>query len=217
METNDYKGFWRFIKFLHENGFLNHVIVIGSWAEHIYQQAGLLKDFKTTLRTLDIDFLVKNKMIPKEKMNLPKEARENGFLVQQDCLTKNSKVYMLEENLEIEFLIDQKGKGIDPVMETNLGVHAQALRNMSILSENTVKVNVFGYDITIPIPEAYIIHKMIINKDRKNKAEKDKESIKNLFCYINQDKFLELFNELGSRSKKKVDDYMNENLNNNMF
>jgi len=52
MESN-FKGFWKFIKFLQEGGFLNHVIVIGSWAEHIYQQSGLLNDYKATLRTLD--------------------------------------------------------------------------------------------------------------------------------------------------------------------
>jgi len=119
---------------------------------------------------------------------------------------------MLEENMGIEILIEQKGSGIDPVLETNLGVNAQALRNMSILSDNTTKANVLGYAITVPMPEAYIIHKMVINKERKEKAEKDAESILNLFDHIDKDKLLKVYDELDAKSKGKVREFMSKKM-----
>lgn len=211
METN-YKGFWNFIKFLDENKFLEYVIVIGSWAEYIYQQAGILNEYKANLRTLDIDFLVKNKMLPKDKINLPKAARENGYIVRQDVYLETSKIYMVEESLEVEFLIEQKGSGLDPIIKTNIGVNAQALRNMDVLSSNTIKTNVFDYSLTVPVPEAYILHKMVINRERKGKTEKDKEGILNLFNHINKDKFLEIYDSLGSKPKVKVNEFMEKEM-----
>ena len=47
-----------------------------------------------------------------------------------------------------------------------------------------------GYKINIPEPSAYILHKMIINHNRKpiEKREKDIEKVKNLLFYIKDDK-----------------------------
>ena len=202
--NNNYNGFWKFIKFLDDEGFLKYVIVIGSWAEYIYQQADLLSGYKANLRTLDVDFLVKNKLIPKEKMNLQKEAKEKGYIVHQDVILNTSKIYMIEDNLEIEFLIDQKGSGIKPIIETNIGVNAQALRNLAILSDNIVNVRILDYNISVPVPEAYILHKMLINRERGNKAQKDIEGILNLFPYIDKIKFFELYNTLKLKSKPKL-------------
>ena len=35
MDERQYKDFWKFIKLLSDNGLLEHVIVIGSWAEYL--------------------------------------------------------------------------------------------------------------------------------------------------------------------------------------
>lgn len=42
MDELRYKDFWKFIKLLSDNGLLGHVIVIGSWAEYVYAQGGVL-------------------------------------------------------------------------------------------------------------------------------------------------------------------------------
>ena len=44
MEIRQYKEFWDLINFLHENELLEFIILIGSWAEYIYAQSGLLDD-----------------------------------------------------------------------------------------------------------------------------------------------------------------------------
>ena len=45
------REFSRFIKLLSDNDCLEHVILIGSWAEFVYQETGLLKDFDSNIKT----------------------------------------------------------------------------------------------------------------------------------------------------------------------
>jgi len=54
--NNIKKIFWKTIKILEKNKFLEHVILIGSWAEYIYEVSGYLKGFEANLKTKDIDF-----------------------------------------------------------------------------------------------------------------------------------------------------------------
>lgn len=39
------KEFSRFIKLLNDNECLEHVILVGSWAEYVYQETGVLTGF----------------------------------------------------------------------------------------------------------------------------------------------------------------------------
>lgn len=52
-------------------GYLKHAILVGSWAEFAYREAGILPGFVPTIRTLDVDFLVRNLRRP----NPPGEPR----------------------------------------------------------------------------------------------------------------------------------------------
>ena len=63
------KIFWETIKIFKKNNVLKHVVLIGSWAEHIYEVSDYLKDFKANLKTKDIDF-------DEEKAPLIKKAFE---------------------------------------------------------------------------------------------------------------------------------------------
>ena len=47
-----------FLRVLDEAGCLEHVILIGSWAEFMYAQAEILRGFSPNIRTRDVDFLV---------------------------------------------------------------------------------------------------------------------------------------------------------------
>lgn len=83
-----HKDFWSFIRLLDEHGLLGHLTLIGSWAEYIYAQAGLLPDFAANLRTLDIDFLVRNRKKPIPDISLAGIAREAGYVIDHDILTQ---------------------------------------------------------------------------------------------------------------------------------
>ena len=187
MEEMNYQAFWKFIKLLHDNDLLEHVIVIGSWCEYIYAQGGVLPDYSAMIRTLDIDFLVKNKRKPTEKVNLSTIAQENGYIVDYDVMNETTKIYT-PDLMEIEFLIEQKGSGVDPVIQTNLGVNAQALHHVGMLKQHTITVPLFDMNITVPTPEAYAVHKVVINESRGKKSEKDMNAVQNILSYLNRER-----------------------------
>ena len=167
MDNMNYQSFWKFIKLLHDNDLLQHVELIGSWCEYLYAQSGALKGFDANIRTLDIDFLVKNMRRPTKKVSLSAIASQSGYTIDKDVLTGTTKIYT-PDLMEIEFLIEQKGAAKEPVLDTNIGVSAQALHHVSILKTYSMQIDMFGMSITVPTPEAYAIHKIIINGQRGN-------------------------------------------------
>ena len=146
------------------------------------------------MRTLDVDFLIKNLRRPAKKANLLTIAADNGYTIDHDYLTGTTKIYT-PDLMEIEFLIEQKGSGVEPVLETNIGVTAQALHHMHVLKEFSIDLNVFD------------MHKIIINEQRGKKSEKDKQSIEHLMPYLNKDKFEEITETLSKAEKKIVEKY----------
>lgn len=208
MEDIKYKDFWELIKFLDHNGLLDHVIVVGSWAEYLYAQSGTLDGFISNLRTLDIDLLITNINKPSPNVNITKIMHELGYTIDEDRISGTTKIYT-PGFMEIEFLVTQRGSGIKSVLSTNLGVNAQAIRNLNILKDNCILVQVFDFNISVPLPEAYVIHKAIINKERLIKAEKDRDSIKNLLPYINKDTVLRIFEGLTKKTEESNYEFAN--------
>ena len=209
MNDMKYKDFWAFIKLLNDNQLLDHIILIGSWAEYVYAQSGILQEYSANLRTLDIDFLIKNMRIPQQAVNIPALAKEMGYTVAQDVLEGTTKIYT-PDLMEIEFLIAQKGKGDRRVMKTSMGVYAQALRHLSPMLNNTIAIELFDFSITVPSPESYVIHKMIINKDRGVKKEKDQETINSLFPYLDSEQFNMIVGQLTLKESKLVNEYIEQ-------
>ena len=203
--------FLKFIKLLDNNGCLSHVILVGSWAEFLYNKANLLPKFVSNLRTLDVDFMVKNIHKPKEKIDIVKLARDDGFLVEKDRLFGTTKI-INPEGLEIEFIIAKRGAGSEASVKTNLGVTAQSLRHLDILSKYTKTVEFFNMDIEVPLPEAFVIHKIIINNERKDKKEKDKISINSIYQHIDKTKFNEIYETLTLKEQKIVTEYVEKNV-----
>ena len=59
MTSIQQKEFLDFITLLDENGLLPHVVLVGSWAEYLYQHGNVLDGFISAAKTLDIDFLIR--------------------------------------------------------------------------------------------------------------------------------------------------------------
>ena len=77
----------------------------------------------------------------------------------------------------LEFLVLEKGRGIDkPFPLPKLGINAVALRFLSFLSANTIKVKVEDFYVTLPHPANFALHKLIIfqRRLRQDKAIKDR-------------------------------------------
>jgi hypothetical protein len=172
------------IRTLQDVGALKHVIVVGSWAEYVYQESNAL-NFRSSLKTHDMDLLVPNINRPRETIDLVAALERQGFELRQspEGLMKFDK----DGLIDVEFLAREIGQGqIEPYKVNSLGVTAQGLRNMDILTENTMTAHVDGFDIIVPRPEAYVLHKLVINEDRKPdyKKEKDIEAVKNVLKAI---------------------------------
>ena len=207
MDNMNYQSFWKFIKLLHDNDLLQHVELIGSWCEYLYAQSGALKGFNANIRTLDIDFLVKNMRRPAKKVSLSAIASQSGYTIDKDVLTGTTKIYT-PDLMEIEFLIEQKGAAKEQVLDTNIGVSAQALHHVSILKTYSMQIDLFGMSITVPTPEAYAIHKIIINGQRGNKTEKDLRAIENILPYLDAEQMGVIIASLTKREKKIVEKYL---------
>ncbi len=197
----------KLLKMFSDNGLSEHLVLIGSWAEYFYMEAELLPDYEAAIRTLDIDFLVKNLKKPNPPLNIIGLAKEEGFLVDEDCLTGVTRL-LSADGFEIEFLIAQKGKGDNPYLKTNLGITAQALRHLDVLKDNIIPVDYMGISVNVPAPEAFVLHKMIINEERKDKIEKDRQVINRMYRYLNQDRLDLLKSKLTKKEQKVVDNYI---------
>lgn len=201
--------FIRFLKLLDDNGCLRHVILVGSWAEFLYEECGLIEGFEANIKTLDIDFLLKNQRLPNPPKNLAEIARGAGYLVESDRLTGTTKIYD-KAGLEIEFLLGKVGAGLEFALETNLGITAQTLRHMDVLKRNTQALDFLGMKVFVPLPEAYAIHKMIINKERGKKQEKDARAIEHLLPYLHDDVFASIEKTLTKRERNAVESFLTE-------
>ena len=212
--TEQEKEFLKVVTLLEKNNCLQHVVLIGSWAEFLYQNTGIIPKGTTVLRTLDIDFLVKNIRKPKPPINIETLALKEGYAIDNHPILGTTKI-RTSSRLEVEFLINQKGAGAEPVYKTALGVTAQALRGLDLLLSETITVDYMGCEVNVPSPEVYVLHKIIINADRKKveKREKDRDSIISIIPYIDLEKFKLLIEQSTKKQRKTIDAFLTSNTN----
>ena len=158
-------------------GILKDFILIGSWSAYFYNEylSGTPYLDRAALKTRDIDFLVDNPAKIRKTVNVPELLSDLGFVI----IYKGNKGYIKLEHpdLLLEFLVLEKGRGIDkPFPLPKLGINAVALRFLSFLSANTIKVKVEDFYITLPHPANFALHKLIIFQRRlkQDKAVKDR-------------------------------------------
>lgn len=88
-----------------EVGALQDVILVGSWAELIYEKTGILSDFSPLGKTTDIDFLVTNLRIPKNPVDVIAPAEKRGYIYEEDYMSGCSR--LKKDEFTVEFLICQ--------------------------------------------------------------------------------------------------------------
>ena len=189
-----------FLRVLDEAGCLEHVILIGSWAEFMYAHTEVFPGFSPNIRTRDVDFLVKNLRRPQPAASVAVEARRRGYHVDSDRLTGVTKIFS-PGGLEIEFLIAKMGSGLESALSTNVGVTAQSLRHLTILSRSTMEIEYHGLHVNVPLPEAYVVQKMVINDERNEKTEKDVAAIVRLWPHLDS---VELERQLAMLTKTEA-------------
>ena len=158
-------------------GVLNDFILIGSWCVYFYKDyfSNVPYIDQATIKTRDIDFLINNPAGIRQEVNVPTLLKDLGFVT----TFKGSRGYLKLDHpdLLLEFLVPEKGRGTDkPVHLPKLGMNAVALRFLSFLSANTIKVKVEDFHVTLPHPANFALHKLIIFQRRlkQDKAVKDR-------------------------------------------
>ena len=161
----------------HKEGILDELILIGSWCVYFYKEyfSNMPYIDQATIRTRDIDFLIDRPAKIKHTVDIPELLKDLGFVT----MLKGNKGYVKLDHpdLMLEFLIPEKGKGTDkPVPLTKLGMNAVALRFLNMLTENIIKIKVEDFNISVPHPVNFALHKLIIFQRRlkEDKAAKDR-------------------------------------------
>jgi len=205
-------AFWDIIEVFNKEGLLPYIMIIGSWAEFIYQNY-FSSDFIANLRTRDVDFMYYNLHKPKGvSIRIIKSMEEKGFEYNEHRLTGISR-FTKGDILLVEFLTRVLGAGEEGINEIPaLNFKASGIREINMLASYPLDIECNGYKLKVPEPEAYVLQKLLINPKRKNedKRNKDMQSIINLMDYVNRDRLKDIFNRMFKKEQKIVSRVMQE-------
>lgn len=195
----------------YKTGILDDFILIGSWCVYFYKEyfSNVPYINPATLRTRDIDFLINKPQKIKCTVNIPELLKDLGFVT----IFRGSKGYIKLDHpdLILEFLVPEKGKGIDkPFPLSKLSVNATALRFLNLLAENTIKVKIEDFHIVLPHPANFALHKLIIfqRRQKADKSIKDRTTavgiLKALMKKDEGDLIRGIFNSMLNKWKNKI-------------
>ncbi|OQA92251.1 MAG: hypothetical protein BWY26_00365 [Elusimicrobia bacterium ADurb.Bin231] len=176
MEKKQYSLCLEILRRLHRAGVLGHCIIIGSWCAEFYKEY-FGDEYPYLLKTRDIDFLIPSPSKIKQKTDVPKLLEDLGFIM--DFQGSKGYIKLQHPDIILEFLVPEKGRGIDkPYPLPQLGMNAQTLRFLDLLTQNTIQATVEGIRIVLPHPANFAFQKLIISQRRQSeeKARKDKDS-----------------------------------------
>ncbi|MBA7471156.1 hypothetical protein ES705_01725 [subsurface metagenome] len=209
MEKKQYELCLEILRRLSRVRVLNNIVLIGSWCIPFYKEYFAKVKYVPSIRTRDIDFLIPVPSRIQKKVDIPELVKDLGFVIG----FKGPQGYIRLEHpkLFIEFLVPEKGKGTDkPYPLPKLGVNAIALRFLNFLSENTIKIKIEDFYLTLPHPANFSLHKLIVFQRRikRDKAIKDRNiAIRILKALINKGEvniINEVFDSVPQKWQKKI-------------
>lgn len=182
--------FRKTLRLLHENDVLERLILIGGWVLAVYRDSYTDTKEIPVLRTMDIDFLIPfpdNKGLHVDVGDLLSGI---GFDLARGYPSGVEKY--VHPELEVEFIVPARGRSSEDVLPVRqLGVIAQPLRFMSLLTEHVMKTHVDGIPVQVPRPAAFALHKLIVSTYRRKpeKRQRDQQTGEMLlnFCAMNDD------------------------------
>ena len=198
-------AFWDTISIFRNEGLLPYVMLIGSWAEYIFQHH-LATGYQANLKTRDVDFLYPNLNRPQnQQIRIVERMEEKGFIYVVDRLSGVGK-FIKEDYLELEFITRVLGEGQPVNKIPSLNIKAEGLREVNMLARYPLAVECNGFSITVPEPEAYILQKLFAYPTRKPeyKKEKDIQSVKELLRHINIDRLKRIYSDMPKKSQKTI-------------
>ena len=171
------EAFWKLIGALDRAGVLQHVMIIGTWAEWLYtdyfeQIAGVGEVRVDIGKTHDIDVYLRSYLMEIDGAERLKDnLRDAGFLPGSDC-----KGTFFLGGIEVEFLAGTAGVGEGIVEIPSVGIKAERLSDLSLFELAWVEKN--GYRICIPTPASYVAQKLCINPTRRPERKRAQDTRK---------------------------------------
>ncbi|MBU4376918.1 MAG: nucleotidyltransferase domain-containing protein [Candidatus Omnitrophica bacterium] len=176
MEKKQYELCVEVLRRLDNAGVLKYLILVGSWCIPFYRDYFKDVPYVSSIRTRDVDFMIPGRIKIKTKIDLVELLKDLGFVV--GFQGREGYIRLEHPELAIEFLVPEKGRGSNkPFPLKELGINAQPLRYLNLLTQNVIHTEVDGIKISLPHPVLFAFHKLIIAQLRKNedKATKDNE------------------------------------------
>lgn len=168
--------------------YLPEIVVGGGWAPFLYYRYLLGDTNREPIFTRDIDLLVKpevpvigqqtiDQLLAKEGFRTVYKTRDTPPLIHYEGEFEG-------EPVEIEFLTDQVGSDSDLVLKVQPDLHAEALRFISLVVENTTTLRISHEAfpekesqlvVKVPTPAAYIFQKGLVYRRRRDRRKGDKD------------------------------------------
>ena len=211
MEKKQYDLFLEILRRFNKAGILHNIILIGSWCIYLYKDyfSGTNHIDHMIMKTRDVDFLIDRPDTIKVEVDVPELLKDLGFVT----IFKGNRGYIKLDHpdLLVEFLVPDKGKGVDkPIPLKKLRINATALRFLNFLTDNTIKIKVDDFYVTVPHPVNFALHKIIVFQRRvnKDKSLKDKDAaVKLLWALIikkEQKALKHVFENIPQKWQKKI-------------
>lgn len=190
--------------------YLSQIVIGGGWVPLIYYHYLMGDKSKNPIRTMDIDFFVKENVPVIGSKTIDQLLTDAGLKSEFKSVDTPPVIHYEGKidniDVEIEFLTNQAGSKTERVIEVQKGLHAEALRYISISLENVITVNIDDFsigskphllEVKVPTPAAFIFHKGLIFQKRKDKNKKAKDLYYIFEVLLNfPDNRSDIFNEL---------------------
>ncbi len=166
-------------------GILGDMMLIGSWCLYFYRLEFEKPHAFPAIRTLDVDFLIPDRQRLKREADVPALLKGMGFV---STFSRSSGIVVYDhEELRVEFLTPELGRGDHKAQEVKkLHVNAIALRYLNLLTEYPKIIRYHNFDIKVPEPAVFALHKLIVSARRLNKEKtaKDLEAAISLLDFL---------------------------------
>ncbi len=164
--------------------YLSEIVVGGGWVPFLYYRDLIENSYHETIFTRDIDLLVRSQVPVIGSQTIDKLLGAAGLKTVFKSRDTPPLIHYEGEidgvAVEIEFLTDQPGSSSDSVRKVQPDLYAEALRFISLVVDNTVELTIshraFGEEgaqliVKVPTPAAYVFHKGLIYRGRKDQRK----------------------------------------------
>jgi hypothetical protein len=174
VEKKQYELCAEVLRRLNKAGVLKNLILVGSWCIPFYKDYFKTIEYEASIRTRDVDFMVPGHIRVKTKIDVVELLKDLGFVV--GFQGREGYIRLEHPELAIEFLVPEKGRGSNkPFPLKELGINAQPLRYLNLLTQKIIHTEVDGIKISLPHPVIFAFHKLIIAALRRNKDKAAKD------------------------------------------